>query len=210
MSIGRYELVAESETLLPGQSGGDAGTLDAAATLRPNPVMFAEFDRERRRIEAALHDGVQQDLAATAVVLQLALQALESDPAEARKLLDELKADVESALERVRALAGTIYPSTLAAYGLANALPGIEAGPLGRYPLEIEEAVYFACSALLTETAQVRLWEGDGALRFEVVGAADESAVTYARARITAVGGQLRVSRGGTDVAAAVPVSSAR
>ena len=33
--------------------------------------VFSDFDRERRRIEEALHDGVQQDLAATVVALEL-------------------------------------------------------------------------------------------------------------------------------------------
>src|SRR5204862_489889 len=112
--------------------------------------MFADFDRERRRIEEALHNGVQQDLAATVVALELARELLDSDPAAARSLLDELATQVEGALERVRALAGTVYPSILSARGLTDALRSldIETADLERYPLEIEEAVYFSCSAL--------------------------------------------------------------
>jgi hypothetical protein len=150
---------------------------------------FAEFDRERRRIEGALHDGAQQDLVAASVAIQLALQLLEPDPAAARKLLEELERQVEEALERLRALAQEIYPSKL----LTQA----------RYPLAIEEAVYFSCRALGGEP---RIWEEEGELRFEVSGAFAESAIEEARARVTSVDGQVTVSAGG--VAGAVPLSS--
>jgi hypothetical protein len=186
--------------------------LTPALALERNLLVFAEFDRERRRIEAALHDGLQQDLAATAVGLQLVVLALDAnDPAAARKLLEELEDDVEEALARLRALALTIYPSGLPTRGLAGALAGrADLGPLGRYPLEVEEAVYFACHELLTETTRARVWEEDGAVRLEVSGAADPAAVAHVRARLAAVGGQVTVSSGGAAVAAAVPISSAR
>lgn len=187
-------------------------SLDSGASLRRNLLVFAELDRERRRIEAALHDGIQQDLAATAVGLQLAVQALDADdPAAARKLLDELEAEVEATLERLRALAQTIYPSSLAARGLAGALAGrAHVGPVGRYPRHVEEAVYFACHELLTDATQARVWEDDGILRFEVRGAVDPTAVGRARDRAASVAGQVTVSRAGALVAGAVPVSSAR
>ena len=208
----RYESPGRSDTVRPGNPGGCWHPLTPAPALRRNLLVFAELDRERRRIEAALHDGVQQDLAATAVALQLAGRALEgADPAAARKLLDELEADVEAALERLRALAQAIYPSALPARGLAGALAGrAELGSLGRYPLEVEEALYFACDELLTETTLARVWEEDAAVRFEVSGTLDAAAVEHARARIAAVGGHLTVLSGGATVAAAVPVSSAR
>lgn len=161
--------------------------------------MFSDFDRERRRIEGALHDGVQQDLAAVSVAVQLALQLLDTDPGQARALLAELEPQVQAALERVRALAAETYPSVLPARGLGAALGTTD---VGRYPLEIEEAVYFACRAL---AGPVRLWADGGLLRFEVAGAGDEDAIAHARARVASVGGQLDVSPG--SVAAAIPVS---
>jgi signal transduction histidine kinase len=156
--------------------------------------LFAEFDRERRRIEEALHDGVQQDLAATAVTLQLARQLLEHDPKGAGELLEELETQIEASLERVRVLAAEIYPATLAAHGLGSGV--------GRHSLEVEEAVYFACRGL---GGDARLWEEAGELRFEVRGEFDAGAVEHARARIEAVGGQLAVSAG--VVAGSVPAS---
>jgi len=168
--------------------------------------VFSDFDRERRRIEGELHDGVQQDLAAVSGTVQLALQLLERDPAAARALLQELDEQARSALERVRTLAREIYPSILVSRGLAAALAGrAEVGPLDRFPLRVEEAVYFSCAALLDDAATARVWADGGALRFEVDGSFDSAAVAHVRDRVASVGGQVTVSRG--CVSAVVPVS---
>ena len=173
----------------------------------PLPV-FSDFDRERRRIEEALHDGVQQDLAATVVALELARELLDSDPAAARGVLDELAAQVEAALEQVRALAGTVYPSILPARGLTDALRSldVETVNLERYPLEVEEAVYFSCRALRSRAARARVWADGAALRLELLGitAVNDDELSHARERIAAVGGQLDLSA--DRVSAAVPL----
>jgi len=170
--------------------------------------VFSDFDRERRRIEEALHDGVQQDLAATVVSLELARELLDSDPAAARSLLDELGAQVEGALDRVRALAETVYPSILPARGLTDALRslGVETVDLERYPLDIEEAVYFSCQALRSRAVRARVWGDGAALRLELldVTAVEDDELSHARERIAAVGGQLDLSAG--RVSAAVPL----
>ena len=169
--------------------------------------VFADFDRERRRIEEALHDGVQQDLAATVVAVELARELLDSNPAAARSVLDELAAQVEGALDRVRALAGTVYPSILPARGLTDALRSldVETADLERYPLEIEEAVYFSCNALRSRATRARVWGDRATLRLELVGVtALNDELSLARERIAAVGGQLDLS--GDRVSAAVPV----
>jgi Histidine kinase len=189
--------------------------LDATACLPPIAIVlayplhvFSDFDRERRRIEGALHDGVQQDLAATVVALQLAQELLDSDPAAARNLLEELAGQVEGALERVRALAGTIYPSILPARGLEDALRSldVETEGLERYSLEIEEAVYFSCSALRSRATRARVWSDGAALRLELLGvkAVEDDELSHARERIAAVGGQIDLSGGG--VSAAIPL----
>jgi len=170
--------------------------------------VFSDFDRERRRIEEALHDGVQQDLAATVVSLELARELLDSDPAAARSLLDELATQVEGALDRVRALAGTVYPSILPARGLTDALRSldVETANLERYPLEIEEAVYFSCNALRSRATRARAWSDGAALRLELLGviAVTGDELSHPRERIAAVGGQLDLS--GDRVSAAVPL----
>ena len=65
-------------------------------------AQFAAADAESRRIQNALHDGVQQDLIAIAVRLQLVRRAAASDAAAALTLLEELSHDVKDALHRLR------------------------------------------------------------------------------------------------------------
>jgi signal transduction histidine kinase len=170
--------------------------------------VFSDFDRERRRIEEALHDGVQQDLAATVVALELARELLESDPAAARDALEELAGQVDAALVRVRELAGSVYPSILPARGLTDALRSldVETEDLGRYPLELEEAVYFSCSALRSRATRARVWSDGTALCIEFLGvtAVEGDELSHARERIAAVGGQLDLSAG--RVSAEVPL----
>ena len=170
--------------------------------------VFSDFDRERRRIEEALHDGVQQDLAATVVALELAREHLDSNPDAARTLLDELATQVEEALDRVRALAETVYPSILPARGLTDALRplDVETVDLERYPLEIEEAVYFSCRALRSRAGRARVWGDGAALHLELLGvtAVEDDELSHARERIAAVGGQLDLSAG--RVSAEVPL----
>jgi hypothetical protein len=168
--------------------------------------VFTDSDRERRRIEGELHDGVQQDLAAISGTLQLALQLLDQDPAAARALLEELEQETRSALDRVRVLAREIYPSILVSRGLTAALATrAEIRVPERYPLEVEEAVYFSCIALVDDSMTVRVWANDSVLRLEVEGSFDESAVAHVRDRITSVGGQVTVS--GKLLSASVPIS---
>jgi len=165
-----------------------------------------DLDRERRRIEGALHDGVQQDLAAISGTLQLALQLLDRDPAGARALLEQLEREARSALDRVRVLARGIYPSILVSRGLTAALAGrAEVRALERYPLEVEEALYFSCVPLLEDSTTVRVWAEDGVLRVEAEGSFDQSAVAHVRDRMTSVGGQVTVS--GKLLSASVPIS---
>jgi signal transduction histidine kinase len=123
-------------------------------------------DRERRRIERALHDGVQQHLIAVAVNVQLARELVGSDPTAAAALLDEMTAEVHEALEDVRLLARTVYPSLLIDRGLVEALRGVAAEVAiptlvettleGRYPPEVEAAVYFCCVQTLEAFGKAR------------------------------------------------------
>jgi signal transduction histidine kinase len=132
---------------------------------------------ERRAVERALHDGVQQDLIALCVRLQLLRQLVEADPAAALVELAELHREAHAALDRVRTLANDVYPSVLDARGLPEALRAAgatvdgEAG--GRYPREVEAAAYFFCRDALAGAADltVSLREEDGALRVDAAGA---------------------------------------
>ena len=103
-------------------------------------------------------------------------------------------------------LAREIYPSILVSRGLAAALAGrAEVRVPERYSLELEEAVYFSCAALLDDATRARIWADDGVLRLEAEGSFDESAVAHVRDRMTSVGGQVTVS--GERLSASVPIS---
>jgi signal transduction histidine kinase len=159
-------------------------------------------DAERRRIEHDLHDGVQQDLVALAVNLELARALADSDPDGAKKLLEQIRRDVQEALDGVRALAHGIYPPVLRARGLTDALRSIPArvqvNTRGRYALEAEQTVYFGCVELLSHTlgpATVRVWDEDECLCFEVAGETlDGDDLSDVRDRLAALGGSLTTS----------------
>src|SRR5512132_1843685 len=61
-------------------------------------------DADRRTIERDLHDGVHQHLVALAASVQLARLAVDSDPAAAKTLLEELGRDVRQALDETALL----------------------------------------------------------------------------------------------------------
>jgi signal transduction histidine kinase len=181
--------------------------------------IMARANGDRRDIERGLHDGVQQDLVALAVNLQLAQQLASSDLASLTRLLVEMRKDVGDALEGVGALVRGIYPPLLADLGVAAALRGaasvvgipvrIEAKP-ERYPPDIEATVYFCCLEALETLARsgragrasLRVWREHESLLFEVVveggpGAHDERVLDSVRTgmndRVGAVDGTLEV-----------------
>jgi signal transduction histidine kinase len=135
----------------------------------------ADRYEERRAIERALHDGVQQHLVALAVNLQLARELCDSDPGAVKAFLEELGRDVHAALDDARQLGTAIYPPVLTDHGVAEALRAtearIDASDLGRYPPRVEATVYFACMKALEGAgpATVRLCEHGGSLVFEVL-----------------------------------------
>jgi signal transduction histidine kinase len=200
--------------------------------------IVAAANAERRRIERNLHDGAQQHLVALAVKVRLARQLAERDPVKANSLLEELGGDLEDALQELRDLAHGIYPPLLADKGLAEALASaarrgalpteVRASDIGRYPPEMEAAVYFCCLEALQNAgkhagegarATVRLWEEAGGLLFEV---ADDGlgfdvrqtgvsgGFTNMNDRLGAIGGTLRVESApgrGTKVNGVIPVA---
>jgi signal transduction histidine kinase len=102
-------------------------------------------------------------------------------------MLGDLQADTTEALENLRDLARGIYPPLLADKGLPAALEGharkvhlpvtVETDGLGRYPQEVEAAVYFCCLEALQNIAKyadashvsVNLSTEAGQLNFEVI-----------------------------------------
>jgi len=159
-----------------------------AAELRASRArVVAASDAARRQIERNLHDGAQQHLVALAVNLRLVQQLADADPATAKEMLAQLGHDVQDAVQELRSLAHGIYPPLLVDRGLGEALGAaagraalptdVEATGTGRYPQDIEAAVYFCCLEALQNagkhagegaSATVRVWEEAGGLLFRV------------------------------------------
>jgi signal transduction histidine kinase len=181
--------------------------------------LAAAADAERCRIERALHDGVQQDLVALSVRVQLARQLAATDITDALQLLEEIVGDVHDALDRVRALSEQIYPSLLTSQGLPAALRALgfgvrtDAEPVGRYPPELEAAVYFCCRELLDEhrdhRATVSLWSQADVLHFEIAGVGHSRDLTHMRDRVEALRGRVAIEAepdDGVRIAGAIPL----
>jgi signal transduction histidine kinase len=148
--------------------------------------LVAAQDEARRRLERNIHDGAQQRLVALSVRLRLARSLVARDPAETGRMLEQLQVETTETLEDLRDLARGIYPPLLADKGLVAALQAqtrrsvvpVELHPdgAGRYPQEVEAAVYFSVLEALqnvskyanADRADVRLSESGGALTFEV------------------------------------------
>ena len=200
--------------------------------------IVAAADKERRRIERDLHDGAQQRLVALRIKLELADELMTTDPDHAQALLRETESELDEALEDVRSLARGIYPSLLADQGLRDALRAValraplpttvECKGIGRYPPEVEGAIYFSCLEALQNAAKhargaatVRLSvAANGELRFEVRDdgagfdtehAGNGQGLTSMRDRLAAVGGRLTVRSApgqGTVVSGTVPIAA--
>jgi signal transduction histidine kinase len=183
-------------------------------------------DADRRMVERELHDGVQQDLIALAVDLQLAGQALASDPAAAKTLLDEMRRDLQHALDGTSLLAQRIYPATLEVGGLGTLLrsaavsagvpASVDVAAPSTHPPEVVMTLYLCWSNMLAcgrgeGDARIRVRESEGMLEFEVVGIAGPDAdLKYLRDRVEALGGRLAVTSGsgdGTRISGVLPLS---
>jgi signal transduction histidine kinase len=148
--------------------------------------LVAAQDAERRRIERNIHDGAQQHLVALAIKLSITESMIGTDTDGERELLAELRRDAAGAVEDLRDLARGIYPPLLAGEGLAAALAAqarkapvpasVTADGVGRYPQEIEAAVYFCVLEALQNVAkyagatraEIRLTVSGHDLTFEV------------------------------------------
>ena len=145
--------------------------------------LVSAADMDRRALEGELHDGVQQHLVALAVDLRRLAGLIDADPIAAHALLDEMTANVRTAMAEATALAARIHPPLLAARGFASAIRSAADGlgitvvvdaPAGAsYPPEITTTIYWTCVEMLSfaspgSEATVRLIETDGLLTFDV------------------------------------------
>jgi signal transduction histidine kinase len=201
--------------------------------------IVAAQDERARALERNIHDGAQQQLVALTIRLRLAQGLVRKDPRRAEDLLAELQIETQAALDDLRDLARGIYPPLLADKGLPDAIAAqarkapipvqVDADGIGRYPQDVEAAVYFCTLEALANAAKhagassatVRLWQDDG-LGFAVsddgrgfdTGAARSGTGLLGMAdRLAAVGGSLDVASAvgaGTTVTGRIPTARGR
>jgi signal transduction histidine kinase len=184
-------------------------------------------DVARQRIERDLHDGAQQRLVALKMALVIARSQAQSRTEVA--LIDHTQAELQAAIEELRALARGIHPAVLTEVGLAAAiyslvdrLPiAVEVDvPPERYERSIEAAAYFvACESLANtikhsgaQHAIVTATEDAGTLVLQVVDDGAGGAVlkpggglSGLQDRVAAADGTLEVlspPNGGTEIRA--------
>jgi signal transduction histidine kinase len=179
---------------------------DEVAALRASRTrLLLAADAERRSIERALHDGLQQQLVGLATDLELAARSVESDPEAAKRHLAEVRREVGEALEEMRMLAHRIYPP-IEAGGLVAALRSaaatadvrtrIDVAPGTSVPTELAGEVYFCCLDVLGRVGgaatAIAIRERDGGVAFEIVADREVDATEPAlRDRVEALGGSL-------------------
>ncbi len=184
---------------------------DEVAELRRSRSRLVEAaSADRKALERALHDGVQQHLVALAVDLRRLAGLVQDQPIAAKELLDEMAANLREALVEATALAEQVYPPLLEGRGLATPLRSVaeRAGitvvldvPGGvKYPPEISAAVYWSCVEALASAspgseATVSVQGADGALTFEVAiaGRHPKAVLDRLRDRVEALDGRLSV-----------------
>ena len=200
--------------------------------------LVAAQDEERRRLERNIHDGAQQQLVALAVKVRLAEGLVGQDEQRQREALHGILDDAQDALENLRDLARGIYPPLLADRGLPEAIEAqarkapfpvtVDHDGVGRYPRDVEAAVYFSVLEALQNVAKyaeasnvvVRLRRDRGDLAFSVEDDGrgfDVRATPYGMGlqnmadRLAALGGTLDVRSApdqGTTVSGRIPIAA--
>ena len=204
--------------------------------LAQSRARVAAADRARRKIERDLHDGAQQRLIALRVKLGLAAERLaDQDPAGA-DVIRGLEQDIDATIDEVRAFAQGVYPALLGETGLGEALRAaaraaslptmVHADGLGRYPPEIEMAVYFSCSEALQNAGkhargatgvtisvfqehELQFEVSDDGAGFDTYTTREGIGLTNLHDRLAAVGGTIRIRSApgeGTCVHGSIPL----
>lgn len=167
--------------------------------------LLTSANTTRRTFERALHDGPQQHLVALAVTVRLARTLAKNDPSAVDDVLAQLGEDVQATLQELRELAHRIYPPLLEDRGLAHALtaagdrlPGTaDVAGLERLPADMEAALYFACTDLMEQNADVAIRCEDSTVHLSVTGA--DIATTSLADTVAALGGRLSVEPAGAE-----------
>ncbi len=176
----------------------EAGCNETTAGLREREALGRELRASRARIVASgtaarpqverdQHDRAQQQLLVFRLKLGMARRRAAREPSTMAELIEELHADLRTACQELRDLAGGSYPGPLEQRGLEAALSAAlgrisPAAALAchlsrRHPLELESAIYFGCVEAVQHAVEhggaltrleVRVEEPGGSIQFSV------------------------------------------
>jgi signal transduction histidine kinase len=188
---------------------------------------------ERQRIQRDLHDGAQQRLFATVVLLDVATRRLTQSAHDAAPAVDQARTQLADAIRNLRELTAGIYPQQLVDGGLTAGLAELRRGspipveldvPPVRWSPATEFTAYFVVAEALTNAYHhsgasritVTVAESGGFLRIDVtddgIGTASRAAGSGLRGltdRVASADGRLTVDSApgrGTTVRAELPV----
>jgi signal transduction histidine kinase len=141
----------------------DPELVRAAATATLLAIENGALEGEvRRQIQRDIHDSAQQRL--LALRIQLTLAGEQVGNSQDRAMLERIDAEVEQAIEELRAVAQRGPPPVLVQDGVATALAqaaltaplpvAIHADGLGRLREPVETAIYFCCLEGLQNAAK--------------------------------------------------------
>jgi signal transduction histidine kinase len=221
-----------TELVATAVANAESGAELAASRRR----IVATADEARRRIERDLHDGAQQRLVSTVLVLKLVREHLADANGPVAELVEEALTNAQRGMDDVREIARGIHPRILSSGGLGPALKTLarrSAIPVtvdmltdARLPENVEVTAYYVASEALTNAAkhahasEVRITvDVDDrwivlTIRDDGVGGADPSrgsGLIGLRDRVAALGGALAVHSepgAGTVVTAQIPVAA--
>jgi signal transduction histidine kinase/CHASE3 domain sensor protein len=206
----------------------EARTEVAASRAR----IVAATDEERRRVVRDLHDGAQQRLVHTVIMLKLAQRAVQLEGKDVPALMSEALENAKQATVELRELAHGILPAVLTQGGLrAGVIALASRAPVpveidvsvDRLPAAVEATAYFVVAEALTNVAKhARAGHAEVTARIELgtlavhvrddgVGGArrDGSGLVGLADRLAVFDGELRIESpdgGGTLITAVIPL----
>jgi PAS domain S-box-containing protein len=221
-----------TELVATAVANAESGAELAASRRR----VVASADEARRRIERDLHDGAQQRMASTVVLLKMAGKELGDANGPVAELVAEALVHAQQGIDEVQELARGIHPRILSSGGLGPALKTlarrspipvtVDARIDTRLPDPVEVTAYYVASEALTnaskhaQASEVRITvEMDDpwvvvTIRDDGVGGADPSrgsGLIGLDDRVAALGGALTVHSepgAGTVLTARIPIAA--
>ncbi len=111
------------------QASAAVHTVQLTADLqRSRQHLVTAREEERRRLRRDLHDGLGPVLASQGLKMAAASQLLDSDPARARQILEDLVSQNEATVAEIRRLVYALRPAALDELGLVGAIRDYTAG----------------------------------------------------------------------------------